>query len=412
MSDSGRPSLHILEIETFGRGGLTHYAYNLSRALVERGHRVTLVTTAGFELEGQTAAPAGLRIEKSIARFGHRWERRLPAFLRPTWRRAEAIRDAMAVARLARRLRPDIIHFHCTNQIALLYLELLSRNGAPLVSTAHVVTPHERIPFQDRIYGRIHGLGQLIVAHSAFDRARLEREFAVPAARVAVIPHGEYGFFARDVEPVDRGLARRSLARQGRGIGADEPVALFFGFIREYKGLDILLDAWPEVVERRPDAKLVIAGDPVRLDPARRDALARRAERLGAFHRFEYVPFADVGRYFAAADVLVMPYRHISQSGVLYLALSLGVPVVATRVGGLPEMLENGESALLVPPESPDALAAALARLLGDESLRRKLAEGGRAIAANHAWPAIAERTEAAFVDLLEPGLDPMDARA
>ena len=97
-----------------------------------------------------------------------------------------------------------------------------------------------------------------------------------------------------------------------------------------------------------------------------------------------------------------MPYRRISQSGVLYLALSLGVPVVATNVGALPEVLRDGESALLVPPGSPADLARALQRSLMDDELRRRLAEGGRQVAESHSWPAIAARTEEAFARLVE----------
>ncbi len=92
-----------------------------------------------------------------------------------------------------------------------------------------------------------------------------------------------------------------------------------------------------------------------------------------------------------------MPYRHVSQSGVLYLALALGVPVLATRVGALPEVLQHGESALLVPPESPQALAESLGRLLGDAELRARLASGGRRIAERHSWPSIAAQTESVF---------------
>lgn len=387
--------MRILEIETFGRGGLTHYAYNLSLALAERGHSVTLLTAASFELGDRPEAPEALRIRRVIARGDHRFGEALPAAVRGLWRKAEAIYDAVAVAVLARRLRPDVVHLHCTNPAALVYLRALRATGLPLVATAHVVTPHERVPWQTWVYGRIHRLPDRIVAHSRFDRRRLGAEFGVEEGRVAVIPHGEYGFFERGGEPADRRAARRDL-----GLGENDEVALFFGYVREYKGLDVLLEAWPSVAAGRPSARLVVAGDPVRLGTDRRRELEGWAERVGAVHRFGYVPFGDVAGYFAAADVLAMPYRHISQSGVLYLALALGVPVVATRVGALPEMLDDGESALLVAPEAPGELAEALARLLGDVALRRRLAEGGRRIARAHSWPSIAERTEAVFARL------------
>ena len=281
------------------------------------------------------------------------------------------------------------MHLHCTNQIALAYLILLRLTGVPVAVTAHVVTAHERTRVQDAVHRRIHRLSPLIIAHSEFDRTRLIEEFAIDPGRVIVIAHGEYGFFGHDAAPVEPEAARRQL-----GLDPGDEVALFFGYIREYKGLDVLLDAWPAVAKARPGARLVVAGDPVRLDAARRDALLAAATRVGAVHRFGYVPFSEVTGYFAAADVLVLPYRHVSQSGVLFLALAHGLPVVATRVGALPEVLRDGESGLLVPPESPGALAEALVRLFGDADLRRRLAAGGRAVAARHAWPAIAERTE------------------
>jgi glycosyltransferase involved in cell wall biosynthesis len=274
---------------------------------------------------------------------------------------------------------------------------LLRRLGIPLVATAHVVTPHEPFVFHRAVYRRIHRLSRLIIAHSDFDRKRVVEEFSIDPERVVVIPHGEYGFFERDGDVPDRPTARRSL-----GLEPQSEVALFFGYIREYKGLDVLLEAWPTVKDARRGARLLVAGDPVRLAPQRRDELETWATRLGAIHQFGFIPFNDVSRYFRAANALVMPYRHISQSGVLFLALSLGVPVVATRVGALPEVLRDGESALLVPPESPAVLAEALIRLLGDEQLQEQLAGGGRRVADRHAWPSIAERTELAFQNLIE----------
>lgn len=388
--------MHIAEVETFGRGGLAHYVHNLSVALAERGHDVSLLTAASYELEGWGALPANVSVIREMGRASRAFGGSLPGFAMSLLRKVEAIRDAFAVAKLLRRLDPDLVHFHCTNRIAVLFLSRLARLPCPLVVTAHVVTPHEPIRWQSAIYGRVHEFGELIVAHSEFDRKRLLEEFAVDPERVTVIPHGEYGFFERLVEPVPRLNARQAL-----GLGPQEDVVLFFGYIREYKGLDILLDAWPKVAARQESARLVVAGDAVQLPTARRRELEHWADRLGAIHRFEYIPFEDVTGYFSAADVVVMPYRRLSHSGVLFLALSLGVPVVATSVGALSEMLRDGETGLLVPPESPSELADAIDRLLGDEELRRRLSRDGCHLAAEYAWPTIAARTEEAFRYLL-----------
>ncbi|MEE4270340.1 MAG: glycosyltransferase family 4 protein [Thermoanaerobaculales bacterium] len=395
MNDAAGTPLRVLEIETFGRGGLIHYAFNLSGALAGRGHRVDLVTADGFELADREL-PSGVRLHTPVGRLGRRFGRGWPGAAATLGRKVEAVLDARAVARLARDIGPDVIHLHSTNTSAVVYLRLLRRLGAPLVATAHQVTPHEPIAFQDAIYKRIHGLPDLVIAHSEVDRRRLADEFGVGADRVAVIPHGDYGFFVEVDDPRDRKTARARL-----GLGADEPVALFFGYLREYKGLDLLLDAWPEVAAAVPGARLVIAGDPVRLTSERRDQLRRQADELGAIHRFEYIPFDEVSWFFAAADLLVLPYRSISQSGVLYLALAFGVPVVATAVGAWPEMLSDGESALLIPPDSPAELASAVAQALGDPTLQSRLADGGRRVAAAHSWPAVAGQTERAFGSLL-----------
>jgi glycosyltransferase involved in cell wall biosynthesis len=395
MNEAAKGALRVLEIETYGRGGLMHYAFNLSDALARRGATVDLVTAAGCELADRPV-PDGLRLSMPLGRWDARNGGRWPRPLASLGRKSEALLDARTVARIARRLAPDIVHLHNTNTSALAYLSALRRLRLPLVATAHVVTPHEPVAFQEALYRRIHTLPDLVIAHSELDRARLVREFGVPEGNITVIPHGDYSFFAELGETPDRTTARQRL-----GIDGEAPVVLFFGYLREYKGLDVLLDAWPSVTATTPGARLVIVGDPVRLPPARREEFERRADAVGALRRFEYVPLEEVAGYFAAADLLVLPYRRISQSGVLYLALSLGVPVVASAVGAWPDLLTNGEQALLVEPGSPSALADALVRALRDPGLRERLAAGGGAVARAHAWPAVAERTEQAFRALL-----------
>ena len=233
--------MHIVEIETFGRGGLSHYAHNLSVALVARGHRVSLLTAASYELDG-VSRPPGLHVVSVLGGLERALSGSLPAVGLGFLRKLEAVWDVGTVTRRMRAIEPDLVHFHCTNRIAWLYLSRLQRLDCPLVVTAHVVTPHESIAWQNGIYSRIHRRGDLIIAHSEFDRQRLVSEFAVSPERLEVIPHGDYRFVDGMGEPVDRETARRSL-----GLDADDEVALFFGYIREYKGLDVLLEAWPEV---------------------------------------------------------------------------------------------------------------------------------------------------------------------
>lgn len=393
VADAG-PS-RILMIETFGRGGLLHYAFNLSRALADLGHDVTLLTTVGYELNGEEP-PVGLRIERRLARWTQR-ERLRGGALSGAWkRRFEAIFDAVATALYARRQKPDVVHLHSTNPSALVYLVLLRLMGLRVASTAHVVTPHEPMPFQGFLYGMIHRLPHRVIAHSEVDRERLQVELAVDPRRIAVIPHGEYGFFGSPSSTQESRLE----VRRRLNLSPDDEVALFFGYIREYKGLDILFEAWPKVQEAREGARLVVVGNPERLTPKQRSELELQGEALGARCRFEYVPFEEVSQYFTAADLLVMPYRRISQSGVLFLALSLGLPVLATRVGALPEMLEDGVNARLVSPEDPEALAGALVEMLADPDLLGRLAAGGALVAEAHSWPSIAERTATTLADL------------
>jgi glycosyltransferase involved in cell wall biosynthesis len=175
-----------------------------------------------------------------------------------------------------------------------------------------------------------------------------------------------------------------SEARKRLGLGAEAAVILFFGFVREYKGLRYLIEAMPHILSRL-DAHLLVVGE-FWDDP---DPYRRKIAELGLEHRTtivdRYVPDEEAGLYFAAADLVALPYVDATQSAVVQLAFGLGVPVVTTRVGGLAEVVQDGVTGLLVPARQSAALAEAVVRFF-DEGLGPSLRNNIRAQADRFSW--------------------------
>jgi glycosyltransferase involved in cell wall biosynthesis len=137
---------------------------------------------------------------------------------------------------------------------------------------------------------------------------------------------------------------------------------LFFGFVREYKGLMYLIDALPAIRERVPDSKLLVVGD---FYDDKQEYL-RRIERLGISSTVDiydgYIPDKEVGVYFSASDLVVLPYTSATQSGIVQIAYGFNKPVVVTSVGGLTEVVDDGRTGFVVPPKNTGMLAEAVVR--------------------------------------------------
>jgi glycosyltransferase involved in cell wall biosynthesis len=157
-------------------------------------------------------------------------------------------------------------------------------------------------------------------------------------------------------------------------VQEDDHQILFFGRIWEYKGLEYLIRAEPLISAQVPEAQIVIAGRGE--DFARYRRLMVHPERFTVYN--EYVPEAKCAELFRRASVVALPYIDASQSAVIPVAYTFGKPVVATTVGGLPELVEHGRTGYLVPPRDERALADALVRLLLDPKLRRELGANGK----------------------------------
>ena len=264
--------------------------------------------------------------------------------------------------------------------------------GVRLVVSAHDVRPFDARDWGIHIVKRIYRLAHVVIAHSEAGREALQ-DLGLTAERVALVPLGHHVPMAEEARPA-AATARRQL-----GLPRDAPVLLFFGQIKEVKGLDMLLRALPRLVERWPDLRLVIAGTVWKDDWTRYAALIDELE-VGdhLYLDLRHIPDDEVAAYFAAANVVVLPYHHVYQSAVLLMALSHGCPVVATRVGGLAEVVRDGETGYLVRPQDPRALAGAIRRLLDTPQAARAMGQRGRALVKRkHSWTRVASLTRQAY---------------
>jgi len=203
-----------------------------------------------------------------------------------------------------------------------------------------------------------------------------------PDAKYVYSPHPLYDIFGTATDP---GEARKTLGLSG-------PVILFFGFVRHYKGLDILLDAMPRILEK-VKLTLVVAGEFYEERVAFDEQIARLGigEHVRLMDRF--IANEEVAGIFSASDALVLPYRSATQSGITQIAYVFGTPVIATTVGGLPEVVTDGETGILVQPEDPGAVADAVIRFFkegGAEKYRAAIDREKR----RFSWEAIVEAIE------------------
>jgi glycosyltransferase involved in cell wall biosynthesis len=280
-----------------------------------------------------------------------------------------------AASRSARRA--GVVHFQWLTvqplDVHLPPLALSPSRRPPLVLTAHDVLPREPRPGQLDAQRRLYERVDAVVVHSEHGAGRLRDELGIDPAQVHVIPHGA---FTHLTEPA---LADTPLPPELAAV--EKPVVLCFGLMRPYKGIDVLLEAWHGI----EDAELWVVGLP-KMDIAPLRAAAPPNVRFVP----RFVVDREIPAFFRRADLVVLPYREIDQSGVLFTALAFGKPLLLSAVGGFPEVAATG-AAELVPPGDPAALHAALTGLLADPAACERLADAARTVAAGpYAWDAIA----------------------
>lgn len=239
------------------------------------------------------------------------------------------------------------------------YLLSLCLKKIPLIFTCHNVFPHERFPLDRFLTKLVLKKGNGFIVQSHLDEADLLT--INPDANYVVTPHPTYNAFKM------QGMSK-SAARELLQIDFAAPVLLFFGFVREYKGLNYLLDALPIIREQIPDISLWIVGDFDNQKERYLNIIAQNNLQHNIRLVEGYVPDCEVEKYFAASDLVVLPYISATQSGIVQIAYGFEKPVVVTNVGGLPDVVENGKTGYVVPSHNPDAIAEAVIHFFQDDT--------------------------------------------
>jgi len=327
------------------RGGIAQSTSILYHKLKQRGHQVQVITfkrqypklffPGKTQLDTSQDGSAKIATEPIIDSIG-------PLTWVKTYHRI-------------RQLNPDLVLFRywmpffapCFGTISWLTKKF---TNAKILYLCDNVIPHEPRPGDRALTRFAFKHADYFIVQSNVVKDDLLKLF--PKARYRVVPHPVYEIFG---ETIDKNVAKKQL-----GI-ADERVLLFFGYVRAYKGLDVLLKALPEVLKDMPVKLLVVGEFYENEDDVRkllRDLRITDAVQIVS----EFVPNETVSLYFSASDVVVLPYKSATQSGIVQIAYHLNKPCIVTDVGGLAEVVIENKTGFVVPSENPMALAAAIKR--------------------------------------------------
>lgn len=309
------------------RGGIAQFGSRLSGELEKLGHSVFAAGFSklypGFLFPGKSQLEQGARAPDGI----------LHGYDPFAWSRA---RKALSA------LDPDAVITQWWHPFFAPCLAFSTPKGARSAAVCHNVVPHESMPLAGPLSRFFLRRQDLLAVHSTPSAAEADRM----GPRVLKLFHPLYDQY------LSTGLPRER-AREVLGIEPGETALLFFGLVREYKGFDLLLDACSLLPE---SCRVIAAGE---------NYTGKSFTSPRLMWKNEFIPDREVGTWFNAADIVVLPYRSASQSGIAQIALSFRKPLVVTPVGGLPEVVEHGVTGTVAGDVTPEALARAVEECAG-----------------------------------------------
>lgn len=356
--------IKVLMIDSWVEKDGNDYALHLCKALKNAGIDISLVVIEDYIDDGTTDYPL-LPLGPSRAKSVNKLKKIFKYY-----------NYLLSIYKLIRQEKYDVIHFQYFRRLRMesLYFLMLKLIKINLAHTVHDVTPLNKSKLDHFFSLMVYKKADILFVHSNSNKRTLAQQIKLDEEKIKVVPHGDFDTFIPDR------VVTKSEARKFFNLSHEQNVILFFGAIKEYKGLDILLNSLTFASKKINNLALIIAGmtgdaETRKLVLEYKNIISKLPEGIKVIFHDEFIPNAEVAKYFIASDVVVLPYRRISHSGVLHVAYSFGRPVIATNVGDFKEIIEEGKSGFVLSSNTQENLSEKIVQAFYD---RLRLEEMGR----------------------------------
>lgn len=244
---------------------------------------------------------------------------------------------------------------------------------AKLVAVCHNIIPHEK-RIGDKVLSK-YFLKKMDYFIPLSDQVKRDLFLFVKNPIYKLLPLPVFSLFG---DGVDKEQAKNNLKLE------DKNILLFFGFIRDYKGLDILIEAF-SIVRKSIDVKLIVAGEFYELEEKYIKLIQKHKLEEAVILKKDFIPTSDVKYYFSASDAVVLPYKSATQSGIVQVAVNFCMPVIASNVGGIGEVIEDGKTGFIVEKENPEKLAQAIIRFY-NEDREKEFTDNMKSLKEKYSW--------------------------
>ncbi len=354
-------NIKVLMIDSWVEKDGNDYALLLCKAVKKAGIDISLVVIEDY-IDNSTTdfplLPLGISRAKNVSKYKKFFK---------------YYNYLLHIYKLIRQEKYDVIHFQYFRRLRMesLYFSMLKLMKIKLAHTVHDVTPLNNSKLDHFFNLLVYKKADILFVHSNSNKKTLAQQIKLDEEKIKVVPHGDFDTFIPDR------IVTKSEARKLFGLSQEQNVILFFGAIKEYKGLDILLNSLSSVSKKINNLTLIIAGeaDPSELELKYRNIISKLPKEIKVIFNAGFIPSAEVAKHFIASDVVILPYRRISHSGVLNLAYSFGRPVIATNVGDFEETIEEGKSGFVLSSNSQENLSEKIIQAFSD---KLKLEEMGK----------------------------------